>query len=55
MTKKELFEKLKDLPDDTEIRVPEYDEEYTTSMVCVSNVWIDCDGSDGCQPEVSLY
>lgn len=54
MTKKQLIEKLKDLPDDTIIYVPEYDEDYCCE-VALSEVEIYCDGSDGCQAEVSLY
>ena len=52
MTKAELIKALEGLPDDTEIHVP--------SREC-SNVWVhawyvqvDCDGSDGCQPEVTI-
>ena len=54
MTKIELIEKLKDLPDDTVIYIPEYDSDYNDVMVTDFCVEIRCDGSDGCQAEVDL-
>ena len=54
MTKKELFERLEGLPDDTVIRIPEYDDEYSceTSIIGVS---IQNDGKDGTEAEVLLW
>lgn len=54
MTKAELFEKLKDLPDDTVIYIPEYDSDYNNVFVTDFYVEIESDGSDGCQPSVDL-
>lgn len=54
MTKAELIKKLKDLPDDTVIYIPSYDDErcdFTTAI----HVEVESDGSDGCEAEVSLY
>ena len=52
MTKAELIKQLEGLPDDTDIYIP--------STEC-SNVWVhawyvqvDCDGSDGYQPQVTI-
>ena len=55
MRLKELLEKLDGLPDDTIIRIPEYDEGEYTTEVCITGVEIDCDGSDGCQAEVFIW
>lgn len=49
MTKKELLEELKDLPDDTVIYI-----EYDYDDICVKYVCIGNDGSDGTQAEVTL-
>lgn len=54
MILKDLLEKLKGLPEDTIIRIPEYDDEYDCE-VGVLGVSIDCDGSDGCQAEVLIW
>lgn len=55
MTKKELIEKLEGLPDDTVIRIPEYYDETLDVHIPVSDVEIDCDGSNGCEAEVTLF
>lgn len=52
MTKAELIEVLKDLPDDTDLYVPSI--EFPGDLVPVWYVQVDCDGSDGCQPEVTI-
>lgn len=52
MTKAELIKALEELPDDTEIHVPS--REYSEDFVHAWYVQVDCDGSDGCQPEVTI-
>lgn len=52
MTKVELIKALEGLPDDTEIYVPS--REYSEDLVHAWYVQVDCDGSDGCQPEVTI-
>ena len=54
MILKELLEQLEGLPDDTIIRIPQYDTDYDVE-VCISGVDIDCDGSNGCQAEVVIW
>lgn len=54
MTKIELIEELKGLPDDTVIYTPEYEADYYNRMVTDFCVEIRCDGSDGCQAKVYL-
>lgn len=53
MTKKELLDALKDMPDDTEIRVP--NESEFTAIGLAKDVIIECDGKNGCIPEVYIY
>lgn len=54
MTKKELFERLEGLPDDTVIRIPGYDDEYSwEENIC--GVSIQNDGKDGTEAEVLLW
>ncbi len=55
MTKGELIEKLKNLPDETVIHVPDYDDDSCCGTVVLSIVEVGSDGSDGCEPEVFLY
>lgn len=52
MTKAELINALEGLPDDTEIHVPS--RECSDVWVHAWYVQVDCDGSDGCQPEVTI-
>lgn len=55
MTKKELLEKLEGLPDDTEIRIYDYDESYEHDEIVANRVDVECDGTDGCQAEVLIW
>ena len=52
MTKAELIEALKDLPEDTDLYVPSI--EFTGDLVPVCYVQVDCDGSDGGMPEANI-
>lgn len=52
MTKAELIEAIKDLPDDTDIFVPS--RECSGDWMHACYIEIICDGSDGCQPEIEL-
>ena len=52
MTKIELIKALEDLPDDTLIHVPS--TECINVCVHAWYVQVDCDGSDGCQAEVTI-
>ena len=53
MTKAELIKELEGLPDDTEIHVPSRD--CMDVWVHANYIEIDCDGSNGYQPEISIY
>ena len=53
MTKAELIKVLEKLPDDTEIHVPSRD--CMDVWVHANYIEIDCDGSNGCQPEINIY
>lgn len=52
MTKAELIKALEGLPDDTELYVPSI--EFSGDLVPAWYVEVDCDGSDGCQAEVTI-
>ena len=52
MTKAELIKALEGLPDDTEVHV--LSRECSDVWVHAWYVQIDCDGSDGCQAEVTI-
>ena len=52
MTQVELLTAFVSLPDDTDIHV--HSREYSEDFVHAWYVQVDCDGSDGCQPEVTI-
>lgn len=54
MTKADLIKKLEGLPDDTEIRIYDHDEDYDNTIIIAHTVQVECDGSDGCQAEVII-
>ena len=53
MTKAELIKALEGLPDDTWIHVPS--RESSDVWVHANYIEVDCDGSDGCQAEITIY
>ncbi len=52
MTKAELIKALEGLPDDTDIYVPSM--EGGNELVDSDYVQVDCDGSNGCRPQVTI-
>lgn len=52
MTKAELIKALEGLPDDTDIYVPSM--EGGNELIDSEYVQVDCDGSNGCRPQVTI-